>query len=95
MERGKTVPVSHLNMLLTTSEEAQNPQVLERKKDEQGGIYMEKVVFRLTPEKGKRTEEKAGLTGWNHVLNVVKKCSTDLEKVHSTRDLSAKISPEG
>ena len=44
------------------------------------------------PGMKKRTKEKAGLTGWNHVLNVVKKCSTDLEKLYSIRDSSAKIS---
>ncbi len=88
------MPVSHLNMLLTISEEAQNSRVLERKKDEQGGIYMKKVVFRLTPGKGIR-KDITRLTSWNHVLNVVKKCSTGLEMVYSTTDSSAKISPRG
>ncbi len=41
---------------------------------------MKKVVFRLTPGKGIR-KDIVRLTNWNHVLNVVKKCSTALENV--------------
>ena len=55
---------------------------------------MKKKAHRLTPGKGIR-KDIARLTSWNHVMNVVKKCSTDLEKWYSTRDSSAKISPRG
>jgi len=54
---------------------------------------MKKVVFRLTPGKG-IGKDIVRLTGWNHVMNVVKKCSADLEKLYSVRDLSAKISSQ-
>jgi hypothetical protein len=57
---------------------------------------MKKIVFhKLSGIKGIK-KDIARLTGWDiPVLNVLKKCSTDLEKVYSTRDSSAKISPRG
>ena len=56
---------------------------------------MRKIVFQQPPEKGIR-KDIARLISWNHVVNVVKKCSTDLQNWYSTRDSSAKISsPEG
>jgi len=53
---------------------------------------MKKIVFLQSPGIKGIGKDITRLTSWNHVLNVVKKCSTDLEKLYSIRDSSAKIS---
>ena len=59
----------------------------------EGGIYMKKKAYRLIPRiKGIR-KDIARLIGLDiSVLNVVKKCSADLQNWYSTTDFSARLS---